>query len=120
MRESGQGAYPVLQFVLASFGKNAGYGTSLTEALNDVLRSGSITDPETGGSDEGKGGKGGNGQPTTPPGVLQLLVQADQKYTEAQDALLAGDTVKWAKLIKEAEALVKQALAAAQDRAGEG
>ncbi len=58
LQQSGQGSYPVLQFVLASFGDNAGYGKSLTEALNDVLNSGSISDPTIGG-DTGNGGTGG-------------------------------------------------------------
>lgn len=117
LRESGQGAYPVLQFVLASFGKNAGYGTSLTEALNDVLLGGTVTETDTGGNDDGdgKGGKPGDGQPGTPPDVLSLLRQADAKYAAAEDALAAGNAVKWARLMGEAEELVQQALEAAQD-----
>src|SRR3712207_6440078 len=61
LRESGQGAYPVLRYVLASFGKNAGYGSSLTEALNDVLQSGSITDPSAGDGPGDQPSNGGNG-----------------------------------------------------------
>ena len=128
LRESGQGAYPVLQFVLASFGKNAGYGNSLTEALNDVLQSGSITDPEASGDDDGsedseddpgkKPDKGESG-PQTPPDVIDLLRQADQKYAEAEAALTAGNTVKWARLTAQAEALVQDALEAAEANAAQ-
>jgi hypothetical protein len=121
LRESGQGAYPVLQFVLASFGKDAGYGTSLTEAINDVLQSGTITEPDTEpepdpGGGEGNGEKDPNGpdDPGTPPDVLDLLQQADQKYAEADAAAKAGNQVKWARLISEAEELVRQALEAAE------
>jgi len=113
LRESGQGAYPVLQFVLASFGKDAGYGTSLTAALNDVLKSGQITGPDQPTNNPGNG-KGG---PVTPPDVLDLLQQADQKYAEANAAGKAGNQVKYAKLMAQAEALVQQALQAAQDAA---
>ncbi len=133
LRESGQGAYPVLQFVLASFGKNAGYGTSLTEALNDVLKSGSISGPDVtdgNGKGDGKGngnqegtGQGtgqGTGEPTTPPDVLDLLEQADQKYAAAEAAAKAGNQVKYARLMQEAEDLVQQALRAAQDAADQG
>jgi uncharacterized membrane protein (UPF0182 family) len=127
LRESGQGAYPVLQFVLASFGRNAGYGTSLTAALNDVLASGAITGEDTGveGEEEdppGGGGQGGDPGAETPPDVLDLLVQADEKYAEAQAALEDGNTVKWARATREAEALVQEALQAAQagDASGAG
>ena len=126
LRESGEGAYPVLQFVLASFGKDAGYGTSLTEALNDVLQSGSITgpdvspgpDPEPGDGGQGNGGEPSGG-PATPPDVLDLLVQADEKYAQAEAALEDNNPAKWARLMGEAEELVQQALAAAEDDATE-
>jgi uncharacterized membrane protein (UPF0182 family) len=124
LREAGEGAYPVLQFVLASFGKDAGYGTSLTEALNDVLLSGSITgpdvepEPEPGGNGQGNPEPGPDG-PATPPDVLDLLVQADEKYAQAEAALEANNPAKWARLMGEAEELVQQALAAAEENASE-
>ena len=37
LRESGEGTYPVLRYVLVSFGKDVGYGPTLASALNDVL-----------------------------------------------------------------------------------
>jgi uncharacterized membrane protein (UPF0182 family) len=121
LRESGQGAYPVLQFVLASFGRNAGYGTSLTAALNDVLQEGSLTGEDTGAVDEpsqtpgGGGGQGGGrGGEGIPGDVLDLLRQADQRFAQAEQALRDGNTVRWARLIKQGEALVQQALEAAQ------
>ncbi len=118
LRESGQGAYPVLQFVLASFGRNAGYGTSLTEALTDVLRnsSGNIL-PEP--LPEPDPDPSGTPTPTpTPDGdpndVLNLLRLADAKFAQADEALREGDTVAWARLTKEGEALVERALRAAE------
>jgi uncharacterized membrane protein (UPF0182 family) len=119
LNPSGQGTYPVLRFVLASFGKEAGSGTTLTAALEDVLRNagnaGEVPEDETDGTvkgDGGKGGKGGKGQ--VDAGVLDLLRQADAKYAAAEAALKRGDTVAWARNSRQAEELVRQALAAAE------
>ncbi len=117
LRESGQGAYPVLRFVLASFGENAGYGRTLNEALDDVLDTGSFTDPRIdpgAGGPSGPGGEEGGPSTGTPEDVLDLLRQADATFAEAQEALQAGDTVRWARLTERAQALVEEALAAAE------
>ena len=75
LRESGEGSYPVLQFVLASFGRNAGFGTTLTEALNDVLESGELTEEETGGTEE-VGGDGGQAAATATAAATVTAVTA--------------------------------------------
>ncbi len=129
LQETGEGSYPVLQFVLASFGRNAGFGTTLTEALNDVLESGELTEEEatgggsdTGGSDTGGGGGGGGGgsdgstgNGTLSPEVLDLLQQAVDAFAEADQALQDGDSVRYAELTEQAEDLVKQAQAASEE-----
>jgi uncharacterized membrane protein (UPF0182 family) len=116
LRESGQGSYPVLQFVLASFGKNAGYGTSLIGALNDVLKSGVLDETGSPGGNGPVTGKGAR----VPSDVLDLLQQADQKYNAADKAFRAGDTVKYAQLQAQAQRLVQQALTAAQNESSSG
>ena len=127
LQQSGQGSYPVLQFVLASFGTNAGFGNTLGEAITDVLSgSGSIDDLEdlggggqgnNGGKGDGKGdGKGGKVE--LPADVLSLLRDADAKYADAEAALRDGNPTKWARLQAEAESLVQRALAAAENDAG--
>ena len=130
LQQTGQGSYPVLQFVLASFGTNAGFGNTLGEAITDVLSgSGSISDLDElgGGSAEGDGDKGGgkndnggknDGQVELPADVLSLLRQADAKYAQAEAALRAGNAAQWAKYQAQAEALVRRALIAAEDDAG--
>ena len=127
LQQSGQGSYPVLQFVLASFGTNAGYGNTLGQAISDVLSgSGSIGDiggltndnGGSGGTDNGGKGNGNGGKIELPKDVLSLLRQADEKYAQAQDALRAGDPARWARLQSEAEKLVQLALAAAESKAG--
>jgi len=76
-RTGAEGTYPVLQFVIASFGDDVGYGGSLNEALRVALGE----DPGTG--DPGTGEPPATGTET----VAELLNQAQQKYEEAQDAL---------------------------------
>ena len=43
LRQAGEGRYPVLRYVLVSFGEDVGIGSTLTAALDDVL---GITTPE--------------------------------------------------------------------------
>ncbi len=134
LNPTGQGTYPVLRFVLASFGQDAGYGTTLSQAIDDVLSNaggGTLPPEETGsggnggndgnggnGGNDGNGGSGGTGNGgaggTIDPQVLTLLRQADQKFAAADDALKRGDTVAWARNTRQAEDLVRQALQAAE------
>jgi uncharacterized membrane protein (UPF0182 family) len=112
LRESGEGRYPVLRYVLASFGKEVGIGTTLTGALDDVL--GEI-DPDN----ESVGEPGAQPQPeegpSTPvPGDVQaLLEQAEDAFTEAEQALQDGDLKGYADATERARDLVAQALEAA-------
>ncbi len=103
LRGGGEGTYPVLQLVLASFGEKVGSGSTLDEALSVVLGSssgGTITPPPP---DNGNG----NGTSDT---VRSLLEQADAKYTEAQTALAAGDLQGYANAINESHDLLQRAL----------
>ena len=112
-RSSGEGTYPQLRFVLATFGDQVGIGTSLTEAVDDVLgvTSGSGSGSGSGG-DTGSGGSGGGSGGTSgvPGSVRDLLSQASQKFTEAQKALQDNDLEGYARAQKEAQKLVEQAL----------
>ncbi|MFL6023916.1 MAG: UPF0182 family protein [Marmoricola sp.] len=114
LREGGSGNYPVLQFVLASFGKQVGIGSTLSGALDDVLGSASTETPG-GSTNPGNGGSTGSGSdlPTT---AFRLLQQADAKFTEADKALKAGDLTGYAKAVDEGRALVEQALAAGDEK----
>ena len=103
------GSYPILQYVVASFGDQVGFGQSLDEALRQALRgeSGTVPPPETGPPvDNG-------GSPTAPPQnaeVEQLLQQADQAYQEAQDALRKGDLGTYQTKVQEMQSLIQQAM----------
>ncbi len=102
-RKSGEGTYPQLRYVLATFGDEVGIGTTLTAAVDDVLGASTST---SGGADAGSQ----NGGPTIPGDVRSLLEQASAKFSDAQKALKKGDLGAYDKAQKEAQALVEQAL----------
>jgi uncharacterized membrane protein (UPF0182 family) len=110
VREGGTGNYPVLQYVMVSFGKQVGIGTTLSLALDDVL--GTPSAPIDGGGGTPTPPTKPGGKPTLPVKALKLLQQADQKFTAADKALRAGNPVAYARDIQQAKALVAQALAA--------
>ncbi|MGN6132441.1 MAG: UPF0182 family membrane protein, partial [Nocardioidaceae bacterium] len=106
-RLTGEGRYPALRYVLVSFGENVGIGTTLQEALDDVLGSSggtTTTPPSTQGGGEGT---------AIPSDVRSLLRQAEQKFVEARKALQAGDLTGYAQAQQEAQQLVRRALQAA-------
>jgi uncharacterized membrane protein (UPF0182 family) len=112
LRKTGEGRYPVLRYVLVSFGEQVGIGTTLQAAIDDVT--GATTPPPTGGGGTGNGGapSGGTGA-AVPPNVRSLLQQATVKFTQAQRALKAGDLQGYARAQAQARTLVEQALKAA-------
>jgi len=129
-RDTGEGNYPVLSYVLASFGDQVGWGTNLSEAIDDVLGAdagiqdendpGAVDTPPT-----EEGGEGDQGaepapeptpQPTPPPGDAsadELFAQAQQRFIEADQALQNGDLQEWSRLYEEGRDLFEQALEAA-------
>jgi hypothetical protein len=125
-RQAGAGNYPVLSYVLASFGDKVGFGSNLSEALDVVLGA------DSGISDENEPGTPepppATAEPTTEPtpgptaeptpgptggaSANQLLQQAQQKFVEADAALRRGDLQEWSRLYEEGRALFEQALEA--------
>jgi hypothetical protein len=120
LRQEGEGRYPVLRYVLVSFGEDVGIGSTLTAALDDVL---GITTPEESvdpAQNPDLGGEPGTGSPVSGD-VRALLQQAEDKFVEAERALRDGDLTGYAEASQEARDLVQQALAeAGQDNAGGG
>ena len=103
LREAGEGTFPVLRFVLVSFGKEVGYGPTLTSALDDVLGvtdgEGSVIDTPTPGDGPGPSGT-----------VKTLLERAEAKFLEAEAALQKGNLQGYAAAQEEARVLVERAL----------
>ncbi|MGA8211363.1 MAG: UPF0182 family protein [Nocardioidaceae bacterium] len=116
-RNTGEGTYPQLRFVLASFGDEVGVGATLNEALSDVLGIDGTLGPDTGGTTGGGTGDGGSGSGTLPSDVRSLLRQAQAKFAEAQTALKAGNLTAYAEATKEAQVLVNRAVTAADKAA---
>jgi hypothetical protein len=104
VRTSGPGSYPVLRYVLVSFGDGVAYGSTLQEALDKVFK----TSVDTGEQPPGT---------KTPPNqqnqtVKQALAEAQAAYTAAQDALKKGDLTGYQTNVNKMKAAVDKALAA--------
>ncbi len=114
LRESGEGRYPVLRYVLASFGKEVGIGPTLTAALEDVLgESVPGSEPvELPGEQPAPDG-GGEQPPATSGDVQALLEEAENAFVAADAALSKGDLATYQQEMERARNLVEQALAAA-------
>ncbi|MCD0448107.1 UPF0182 family protein [Actinocorallia sp. API 0066] len=91
-QQSATGAkFPVLGWVLVSFGDQIGFDTTFEGALKQVLQPGTKV-PETGQDTD---------TPTTPgtgssPSVQQAIDAVKQAFQESQDALKSGDLKKYA------------------------
>ena len=124
LRESGEGRYPVLRYVLVSFGDDVGIGSTLTAALDDVLgitspdESLDPSDPGTTPDPDVPDGEGGGEQVSGD--VRALLQQAEEKFQEAERALQQGDLSGYAEASEAARELVEQALEAAGEDVGGG
>ncbi len=109
-RTATEGSYPLLQFVIASFGEDVGYGQNLNQALRSALGSA----PPSGGGGQPGGGQSGTGN------VSDLLNQAQQKYQQAQAALAESppNLGLYQQRIDEMNALVQQAQQALANQTG--
>jgi uncharacterized membrane protein (UPF0182 family) len=79
---SATGTYPILQYVVASFGDQVGFGKNLADALSVAL--GGAPPPDTGTEPPDESG---NNQPPATGEVADLLEQASQAYERANAAL---------------------------------
>ncbi|UDY24619.1 UPF0182 family protein [Nocardioides sp. Kera G14] len=117
-KQASTSPYPVLAYVLASYNGNVGYGTTLQAALASALEGGSPSTPTPSGTPTAKPTTGPSaspsGSPTSPAtGTAtpkQLLAQAQELFTEADQAGRAGDYTKRETLLKQAEAKVAAAV----------
>jgi uncharacterized membrane protein (UPF0182 family) len=116
VRSGSASGYPTLQFVLVSYGGQVGIGTTLGNALRDVLDiSGTAPIPP----DNGNGGKGG--KPATgsiDQQIREALDNADAAFARADAALSKQDLATYGKQVKRAQQFVDEALRLAQQRQG--
>lgn len=104
LRQAVNGTYPLLRYVLTSFGDQVGIGETLDESLESLI--GEAVDTGTEGDGNGAEGDGG----TLPAAALEMLRQADRKFDDAEAALKQGNLAQYQKLVNEARALVAKAL----------
>ncbi len=91
---AGNGAYPLLKRVLVSYGNDIGFGATLDDALNQVLKGGGITTP--------------SGTPLQSNEDIRAAIDAANKaYTDGQNALAKQDWNAYG----EAQKQLKSALA---------
>jgi uncharacterized membrane protein (UPF0182 family) len=114
IREGGAGNYPVLRFVLVSFGNQVGIGKTLEAALGSLPGMGGAGTTSGQGTGSGNTGKQGGTGPALPTEALKLLQQADQKFRAADRALKSGDLQGYASLVNQGQALVRQAVSQGQ------
>jgi len=124
VRAGSTSGYPILQFVLTSYGGEVGIGRTLGDSLADALNvQGGGTSQPSGGNNGGKGGNQGGNAPTgtVDAQIRTLLDQADAAFSSADAALRNGDTVAYAKRIERARSLISRAVALAdQQKANAG
>ncbi|HET7690653.1 MAG TPA: UPF0182 family protein, partial [Nocardioidaceae bacterium] len=112
-QERTEGSYPVLRYVLATFGDQAGIGTTIEAALANIRGQEAPEEPEPG---PGPGpGPDPGGEPAD---VLELLQEIETKQNQAEAALKDGDLVRYAQLQEQITTLIQQAVRAAQEELG--
>ena len=110
-RELSDASFPELEFVIVSYGGQVGIGTTMTQALADVL--GVNPDTATSTSDTGgNGGTGGSNQPSgdTATQIRELLARAQVAFDQADAALADRDLDTYAKKVEEARKLIERAV----------
>ncbi|GAB3949501.1 UPF0182 family protein [Kribbella albertanoniae] len=103
VRTGGAGSYPVLRYVLVSFGDRVAFGSTLQEALTKVFNT---------SVDTGEDPKPPTNQPPANQTIKQALAEAQAAYTAAQAALKEGDLAGYAREIDKMKAAVDRAATA--------
>ncbi|MQW75581.1 UPF0182 family protein [Nocardioides sp. dk4132] len=129
VRSASSGGYPILRFVLVSYGDSVGVGETLTTAIADALdvELGPGGGPGAGagagnnGGGNNGGGNGGQGPDNGPAlsvdqRIGRLLGQADEAFAEADRALAAGDLAGYQESVERAQELVSSAIRLAEQR----
>ncbi len=117
VRELSESSYPILQFVIVSYGGEVGIGNGLVEALGDVLGVDTITPPIDPPDNEPNGGGPNQPDPGTPnEQIAVLLLRAQNAFDDADAALRSGDTVTYARKVQDARRILERAFALSEQR----
>jgi uncharacterized protein len=92
---AGAGSYPLLKRVLVSYGNDIGFGATLEDALNQVLKGGGVTTP--------------SGPPLQSSEDVQAAIDAANKaYSDAQNALSKSDWTAYGEAQKQLKSALDQ------------
>ena len=103
-----EGSFPVLRYVMATFGDRAGIGRTLADALANI-RDEAPADPDPDPDPDP-----GDGDGNTSKSVLELLEDIEAKQGQADAALRNGNLVRYAELQNDITRLIQRAVAAAR------
>ncbi|WP_316667556.1 UPF0182 family protein [uncultured Propionibacterium sp.] len=103
------GTYPVLRFVVVRFGTHIGIGDTLQEALDSVFAgdAGASTGEDTGQQSSGQEQAGS--EVSDEDAAKQLLQEADDAFTRADEALKNGDLGEYQTQVETAQAKAQEA-----------
>jgi len=119
VRQESEASFPILQFVIVSYGEEVGIGDSLVEALAGVLGVDpeSVTDP-TPPDPDGGGGNQPSPNQSTDEQIASLLRQAQAAFDAADTAYREGDPVEAAEQQERAQRFIEQAVALSEAAGG--
>jgi uncharacterized membrane protein (UPF0182 family) len=120
VQRRGEGTYPVLQLVVASFGGKIGVGNTLQQALDQVFSGDSGAETGEEPTENPPPSTGEEPPPSTgPPSseVQKALNEANAAFAEADAALKKGDLQGYAEAVTKAKAAVARAVEAQQKEA---
>ncbi|WP_243395283.1 UPF0182 family protein [Nocardioides currus] len=115
-RSDTDASFPILRFVLVSYGGRVGIGTSLREAIADVLGVAATDPTPTPDPDPDPGQTDPEPSGSVNDQIRSLLAQAEAKFEAADQAQANGNTVGWARLMEEGRDLITRAVALADER----
>lgn len=110
-----EASFPILRFVLVSYGGEIGIGRTLTEAIGDVLGVSAVPTPEPEPKPEPEPDPE-TGEPEPEPTgsvddqIRALLARAEAKFSAADQAQANGNTVGWARLMEQGRDLITRAI----------
>ena len=112
-RQLSDASYPILRYVVVSYGDKVGIGSTLEAAIANVL-GGDTTPPGDGGTDNPPDTGGGS----IPKRVRALLAQAQQDFDAADAAFKNGDVGEWATKLEEGRKKVDRAITILNEKSG--
>ncbi len=119
VRAGSTSGYPILRFVLVSYGEEVGIGETLAEAIGDALGVEPNTEPD------GEPDPGDNEPPPDEPAgtineqIRAQLDAADRAFAAADRALSEGDLAEYQRQVELAQQHVQNALDLAAERDGQ-